>query len=155
MVFDEAGHITKPLQPAFWASGDGNSGSDVSTTNGAQTVSVQTVERFDQNADYNGAGTFTAPVTGRYLIGVQVYLNPMTGSAGSTYFDVRINTSNTEYATVSGIGGGNSDGKAHGLITLCDMDANDTAICRIYNNTTDSEIKNNNIRTNIWGYLAC
>ena len=154
IVIDEAGHITKPLQSAFWASGDGNGGADVDTTNGAQTVSVQTVERFDQNADHS-SGTFTAPVTGKYLIGTQVYLNPMTGSANSTYFDVRITTSNTEYAIVGGIGNGNSDGGTNGLITLCDMDANDTAICRIYNNTTDSEIKNNNIRTNIWGYLAC
>ena len=65
MVFDAAGIVTKPLQPAFYAWSSGVN----TVATGAVTELTWTTERFDINADFDlGGERFTAPVAGVYLL---------------------------------------------------------------------------------------
>jgi len=75
MAFDEAGTVTKPLQPAFCVTEDGGG---QSITNATETTITLDIEIFDTNADF-ASNTFTAPVTGKYLMTGQVIVD-----AGST-----------------------------------------------------------------------
>ena len=65
------GEVTMTAQPAFsahLAANDNNvtgDGSIWATTAGTNNWT----ELYDQNSDFDGDGTFTAPVTGRYEIG--------------------------------------------------------------------------------------
>ena len=66
MTIDKDGHITQPLQPAFFARVQNGSAMTDLAVNAYHTVTFNE-EIFDQNADYNNSNyTFTAPVTGRY-----------------------------------------------------------------------------------------
>ena len=65
MTIDKDGHITKPLQPAFFARIQSGSAMTDVAINTTHTVQFNE-EVFDQNADYNNSTyIFTAPVTGR------------------------------------------------------------------------------------------
>ena len=90
---DALGHVTKPLQPCVLVR-NGSAQTDIAVDTDT-TIEFDT-ERFDQNADFNtGTYTFTAPVTGRYLISSVVVLNQLDTSA--TYYRTRIVTSNYSY----------------------------------------------------------
>ena len=94
MVIDSTGAITKPLQPAFMATGHDSTGalSNIVTNNDHNDVPFPT-EVFDQNGDYNNSNyTFTAPVTGRYLFCYNVQLNSVDSDA--TYVALRYISSN-------------------------------------------------------------
>ena len=93
MKIDSTGAITKPLQPCVLVR-NGSAQTDIAVDT-ATTVEFDT-ERFDQNADFNtGTYTFTAPVTGRYLISSVIVLNQLDTSA--TYYRTRFITSNYSY----------------------------------------------------------
>lgn len=78
---------TKPLQPCFLAYKSADS-TNVTGDGTAYTVIFNT-ERFDIGSNYNTTtGVFTAPVTGKYLIGCQVGSSNMT--AAMTYINARI-----------------------------------------------------------------
>ena len=82
LVASSAGEVTLPLQPAFHAylaSQDANVTGD--GTRYTLGTNVALTERFDQNADFNTNGTFTAPITGRYSFKAQVKLSDI----GSTH----------------------------------------------------------------------
>ena len=125
-----SGIRTMPLQPAFLAwltnveanvTGDG--------TNYTWGTTGMT-EIFDQNADFNAAGTFTAPVTGRYSFISRLRIG---GIAAQTQFITQIITSNRAYSYYVGNPGNMKDsGNAlTGEIScLADMDAADTALLR-------------------------
>jgi hypothetical protein len=94
MAFDETGAITKPLQPAFMATGHDSTGalSNIATNNSQSDIPFPT-EVFDQNGDYNNSNyTFTAPVTGRYLFCYNVLLTSVDSAA--TYVALRYISSN-------------------------------------------------------------
>lgn len=119
-----AGEITQPLQPAFLAKSAGQTNV---TGDGTLVNPVTfTTEIFDQNADYDTAtSTFTAPVTGRYQLNVQVVFSDSTSA---TSFAVLLSTSNRTYTysftpPAAASGAGNAISFSH----LCDMDAADTA----------------------------
>ena len=65
MLFQTSGAITKPSQPAFLAYRSTNL--DNQTGNGAVAALTMNAESYDQSSDFSSA-TFTAPVTGRYLL---------------------------------------------------------------------------------------
>ena len=72
MSFDEAGIVSKPLQPSFGAYRS-TSGNTIAT--GATTKIAFNSERHDVNADFDTTNNrFVAPVDGRYLITVGVML---------------------------------------------------------------------------------
>ena len=91
MAFDETGAITKPLQPCVQV----QCGSTQSNTSSPHDIEFDT-EIFDQNADFNTTNfTFTAPITGRYLVLICAQLQDIPTSPD--YFQYNIVTSNRNY----------------------------------------------------------
>ena len=152
MVIDANGHITKPLQPAFQAvktttQSNITTGSDV-------TITLQ-VEIFDQNADFS-SNTFTAPVTGRYLLSTRVRLEDVDTAAD--YYILKIVTSNRNWINIMNPDF-TSDGDFHSqeLTVLADMDANDTAyvILNQSGGTAQTDIVGDSSYSYFCGFLAC
>ena len=83
-----------PAQPSFLAHVVNGGVSNVTGDGTAYTI-VFGDEIYDQNADFDGASTFTAPVTGKYLIKTKVYMNGITSS--ETGGNLAIVTSNRTY----------------------------------------------------------
>jgi len=150
MKIDSAGHITKPLQSAFMAYA--NEQADIAV--GANVNVVFANERFDQNADFDGTSTFTAPVTGRYQLNASVYL--LGVDTASAYYYLELQTSNELYYNIIDSTEFNADLNywTFTLSHLVDMDASDTAVCRILqaNGTSQTHINANSFFS---GYLVC
>lgn len=130
----DTGEINYPLQPAFLAylaSQDDN-------VTGAGTVytigtNVALTEVYDQNSDFNTNGTFTAPVTGRYLITTSVGVRDITSAM--TFIVNNVVSSNRTYligtqnpSTVSALGPPLYE--IEGSV-IADMDASDTVTFQI------------------------
>ena len=141
MIVDGLGHVTKPLQPAFYAVV--NSSQDNIAT-GQWHVIIFGLERFDSNADFNNSnGTFTAPVTGKYQLNTSIRLTAADTAANAYLF--RLNGSNR--APIA-----NYDGNQYAtdteitvqLSALLDMDANDTVTVEVYQDggTAQTDIQN-------------
>ena len=149
MVFDANGHITKPLQSAFLAYA--NTQSNIAI-NSDVNVSFEN-ERFDQNGDWNGTNTFTAPVTGKYQFNVSLYL--LSVDSAATYYYVEIQTSNDNYYNVIDPDfGQDANYWTLTLSHLVDMDASDTAVIRVFQlaGTQQTDISTNSFFS---GYLVC
>lgn len=87
-------------------------------------------EVFDQAANFDGTSTFTAPVTGRYLISATLQVTGITD--GMSENSVDLVTSNRTYRTGFYRPAGlniTSQPQVHAI--LCDMDAGDTAVMKI------------------------
>jgi len=129
-IMTTTGERTMPLQPAFLAL---NSATDSNVTgdNTTYTIICDT-EIYDQGSDYNNAtGTFSAPVTGRYLFTATAYLLELTAAHTSLFLEIA--TSNRDargysYSLSAGVPAG-----ALEPIALCyvDMDAGDNANLRL------------------------
>ena len=124
---DSAGHVTKPFQSAFNATSATQSNVTGDETQYQMTFGTETIDR---NADFNTNGTFTAPVTGLYLLSANV------GGGGFSSHTRMLNfivTSNRTYiATLENLANthnGNSFG--FNVSCLADMDANDTAFVQV------------------------
>ena len=72
MKIDSTGAVTKPLQPAFYAHNNGTDNITNIAINANRAVPFST-ELFDNNGDF-ASNTFTAPVTGKYNLGVSLRL---------------------------------------------------------------------------------
>jgi len=148
MIIDSAGHITKPLQPAFLVQPSGVQ-SDVANTN---TIVFGT-EVFDLNGDFS-SNSFTAPVTGKYQINHGIRIDNLDSSG--TWIAVRMNASNRTFDSLhSATILDQDDGYfffSHS--SLVDMDANDTVFLQFLksggSNTGD-------VSTSSYfsGYLVC
>lgn len=129
MIIDENGIIREPYQPAFMAKKTTTQENIAATT----TVTVTfDDEIFDNNGDYNGNATFTAPVTGKYHFNVNIRLANADTSAG--YYHTHVRTSNHIYGLNLQSLFLSSDPtywSFHGAI-LVDMDAGDTCYITIY-----------------------
>jgi hypothetical protein len=148
-----AGQITKPLQPAFLATASINQnnfgvGSDVTVNFGTEV--------FDQNADYNGTTTFTAPVTGKYHLSTSVGL--LNIDSASTYYLIKIITSNRTYLKIIDPDFGQDNAYFSMCLTVvADMDASDTAAVKVVQGSgaTQTDIEGNGSYTNFSGALLC
>jgi len=127
MKIDNAGHITKPLQPAFQARP-----TSTITNIATETVIAMSDEIFDQNSDYNTSTyTFTAPVTGKYQFNVAVRIDSVDHD--SNWQRITLDTSNHTYAnSIIDLDGLSADPVHWGIAysVLADMDAGDTALIR-------------------------
>ena len=123
IVIDEAGHVTMPLQSCFSAYYNGAQ-SNKTGDDTMYTVLFDT-ERFDLNGDF-ASNTFTAPVTGKYMLSAHIGLNGFTTS--STYSNVYLITSNDTYAEFAGTEVENNQMFSFSIVA--DMDASDTAYIR-------------------------
>lgn len=125
-----SGEQTIPFQPAFLATHTVNQ--DNITGAGTDATINYTTEIFDQNGDYDGVNTFTAPVSGRYLLKAQVYLNNIT--AAMTSSDVAIVSSNRDYlgSVLNPFSVSQSTADiSFNVSAIVDMDAADTAFIQI------------------------
>jgi hypothetical protein len=122
------GIITKPLQPAFLARPSARqSNLAINTTH---TI-VFDSEIFDQNADFS-SNTFTAPVTGKYQLNVQLLVQQMDND--TDYYSFQLTTSNRNfwiYYDNNDKAADNSNGDGQHIVVLTDMDANDTAVVTV------------------------
>jgi len=154
MVIDSAGIVTKPLQPAFHATGatQDNLGTDASAT-----ITFST-EVFDLNADFNtGNYTFTAPVTGKYHLTFHITLTNMDSASPFTYADLA--TSNRRYLSYYDNNvelSGDAGYVTFHTSVLADMDASDTAVAKVFigGGTAQTDVMISQA-TYFTGYLAC
>lgn len=126
MTILTSGEITQPLQVAFSAC-NAVDNADVTGDGTAYTVPFAT-EIFDQNADF-ATPTFTAPVTGRYMLSATILLQDLTAAHTS---NLRISTSNRLYDSfICKIGVIAEATEAVAMVDsgarMIDMDAGDTA----------------------------
>jgi len=91
-----ANEITMPSQPAFLAT-PGGAQDDVTGDATVHTVIFSNVE-FDQNSDFDGTSTFTAPVTGIYQINVAVKIGDL--AVGNTTSEMFIATTTSSLIDV-------------------------------------------------------
>ena len=124
LAIDSAGHVTMPLQSCFSAYYNGAQ-SNVTGDDTMYTVLFDT-ERFDLNGDF-ASNTFTAPVTGKYLLSSSIGLTGYTSS--STYSNMYLVTSNDTYSAFAGTQVENNFFFSFSIVA--DMDASDTAIVKV------------------------
>ena len=130
LEIDNDGIVTKPLQPAFSAKPTSNQ-NDIPNLS-ATTIAFGT-EIFDKNADFNtSTSTFTAPVTGLYLLSISVRTQQMHDT--SDYYNFEIVTSNRNYQHILAPTVFDSDATYWTIVltALADMDANDTAHVTVF-----------------------
>ena len=145
MKIDATGAVTMPLQPAFSIY---NSATDSNVTGDGTLVVVDfNTETFDQGSDF-ATDTFTAPVTGRYLLQAQVGLQG-TEDATNTRYTVQLVTSNRPYIfheqrVMRQNDGGQNIVLLNGSV-VADMDASDTAVvkCAVFGGSAVVDIWGN------------
>ena len=88
-------------------------------------------ERFDNNGDF-ASNTFTAPVTGRYLLNTAIRFHAIDSAA--SYIYIYITTSNATYQNIHSSNRYSGDLSYHSLplSVVADMDASDTAKVYVY-----------------------
>ena len=125
-IMTDAGERTLPLTPAFlgWM----NVANPSQTGNGATSTMgtvVATLEVFDQGGDYVTSGTFTAPITGRYLMHTSSRWS--TGLVAATNIVHSLVTSNRTYMCSMGrVASDKALGRTYSV--LADFDVGDTAV---------------------------
>ena len=150
MRIDSAGRVTTPLQPAFLAQPAALQSNIPISTN--TTVAFGT-ERFDQGSNF-ASNTFTAPVTGKYQLNVDIYAQSVDSAAA--YVQVALRTSNRQYyyifSTVTLAG--DAAYMSFPISVLADMDASDTAYVEIQLNNTGAAQMDINPVSTFSGYLV-
>lgn len=156
----DTGEITYPLQSAFLAylgSQDNNVTGDGTTfTIGSATALT---EIYDQNSDFNTNGTFTAPVTGRYLFTLGFAITGLTSSHTRMLF---YGLASNRQATITSINPFAAV-TSNGFVIMSnafymDMDAADTLTANIivYNGTKVVDVYGDaSLNTFIGGALIC
>ena len=135
LKIDSAGHVTKPNQPAASYRGDNEvnlTGDGTQKTIGV-TSGAGVTELWDNNSDLSG-GTFTAPVTGKYLITGQLFIEDI--ASNHTDMLLVMETSNRSYYIALDIGSGSlgrasADSFGFPFCAVADMDANDTHVLKL------------------------
>ena len=126
------GEVTMAAQPAVLyrlTAGESNVTGN-STIWLSSTGTSNWTEIFDQNGDFDGDGTFTAPVDGKYLIAFSIECSGVTPAADN--LNIRIVSTKRTIITwrvtdVSSGFMGTTDGGIFSSSMLIDMDATDTA----------------------------
>ena len=147
MVLRDSGIITKPLQSAFLATPSTDQNNMDNTTN---VTVVFGNEVYDQNADF-ASNTFTAPVDGKYFLGVSLYLKDIDTAAG--YYQITIDTSNRDYFhLIDPNYSADLNYYPVNMGVVADMDASDTAFIR-FNQSSGSAQTDINTDARFMGYL--
>lgn len=150
---DEYGIMKSTLQPAFLATHTVLQ-SNVTGNGTAATVNF-TTEIFDQNSDYDGTNTFTAPITGRYQFNAAVNIND--GGASTARASLSFVTSNRTYVPCTALAVLAGVWQLNGSI-LADMDAGDTCIVQATANGVGADTADfpaNASNSYFSGYLVC
>ena len=123
LKIDSGGHVTKPLNTAFRV----YQSSATDYANGHTMYNQNITEVYDVNSDMAANGTFTAPVTGKYLVSVSAY---DAAASENTTYDMILTTSNRTYRWGNRMEyrdnyTGYTNAKMEGTL-IVDMDASDT-----------------------------
>ena len=122
----DTGEITYPLQPAFLAIVTTAAQANVSG-DGTGYIIIYDTEVFDQNGDFDGTSTFTAPVTGRYAFNYALSLGGIL--VENAILSSAIITSNRNYIPTNmnpfPVTSGGNFSLSYSI--LADMDAGDTS----------------------------
>jgi hypothetical protein len=126
LVSGLVGIQAEAAQPGFLA----HSAADQNNLTGDGTLLtiVYGTEIFDQNGDFDGVSTFTAPVTGRYLLRVTAQL--LQVASGHTNNVFNIVTTHRSYAQSTNpyaVFNVTATATNCELVEIVDMDAGDTA----------------------------
>ncbi len=139
MRIDSSGRVTKPNQPAFLVT---KSGDQTNLSTGYNDITWQN-ETYDVGSNFT-SNTFTAPVTGKYLLRANLSLKDQPSNA--SWYILRINTSNRLYMNSQSTGHWNGNAssflKTLAATVVVDMDANDTASIMYYQyqGTTQADV---------------
>jgi len=151
LLINSIGAVTMPLQPAFLVSP-----SDAAAQNNISSTTVITFgdEIFDQNADFSGY-TFTAPVTGKYQLNASLRLGGLDADANYHFF--QIETSNRNYQWIIDPRAFDADAVywPAAWSALADMDANDTAYIKFYQDGGANQLDIETGGSFFSGFLAC
>ena len=141
------------MQPAFLATKTSTSSNAAINTD--HTVLFPT-EVYDQNSDFS-SNTFTAPVTGKYLLTASLRLDQVDEAAN--YYLLGIIGSNRSFREMWNPGGITDNDSYHTLQVsgLLDMDANDTAFVRLVQSAGDVQVdQDGNAEMSYFcGHLVC
>tara|TARA_A100001037_G_scaffold206095_1_gene184310 strand:+ start:2208 stop:3245 length:1038 start_codon:yes stop_codon:yes gene_type:complete len=151
---DADGHVTMQSQSAFSVHKNGTHQENFANDGSAVTVTWST-ERFDNNSDFS-SNTFTAPVTGKYLLTLVMRIN--TIDTVPTYYIPTIVTSNQSYRDIIDPNyASDLNYKAFKVVVIADMDASDTAYVTMQQSggTQASDINGDNPYTYFTGALLC
>ena len=151
MVIDAAGHITKPLQPAFHVH---KGTAQVNITLNTSTTITFDNENFDNNGDF-ASNTFTAPVTGKYQLNVSVRVEEVDDV--TQYTIIQLVTSNRTIQLIHGNSGYDADVNYMSISGshIVDMDASDTAFVQINLPSSGTTQLDVNGETRFSGFLVC
>lgn len=116
-----AGEITQPKQPSFLVT-DGTGATDV-TGDGTGYTELWPTEVFDQGSNF-ASNTFTAPVTGRYLLSTAVLIQHLLTTHDIKQLSIITSNRNYRYRFTDVIA---KTEMTLAVTVLADMDANDTA----------------------------
>jgi len=151
LMVDGNGHVTMPNQSAFMARSGSNS--SAYSINGWHTIAFVT-ERFDNNADFSSPN-FTAPVTGRYQLNVNIRISDLDNDAD--YYQLKLVTSNFNYyfgLIDPGRWSGTLSYYSDAVSVLADMDASDTAYVQLYQGAGAQQAFTNDNDCHFSGYLV-
>ena len=152
MSVDGYGHVLMPKQSAFAVYK--TSGQNNIAINSGNTITWD-AEYFDNNSDF-ASNTFTAPVTGKYLLGCRLRTDNV--DSGATYYYIMIATSNRNYYNIMSPDRFSGDPTYFffQITELTDMDANDTAYISFYQagGTAQTDI-DTGAKSSFWGHLVC
>lgn len=151
MIFDTNGIIRKPLQPAFQVRANATRNN---IAHNAQNVEVLDNEIIDINGDFDTSNyTFTAPVSGSYMITAQVRWAQLVTSYD--YYMVFVATSNRNYEVMMFDPEAATSYYGVGSAFVADMDAADTATLKVFISHSGSGNTNSDIQTptKLCGYL--
>jgi hypothetical protein len=135
LIIDANGHVTMPLQTSFLAQPTSVQ-SNIASNSWVNIVFG--TERYDVNGDF-ASPTFTAPVTGKYMMTFGLDLRQVPNDASGLYWVLA--TSNRTYYAVedtSATLAETATNTAYNLSVVADFDANDTCTVMIWYNGTAS-----------------
>ena len=148
MTIDNAGIVTKPLQPAFFVT----KSAQQDFNNGVTTVVTWDTEAFDEGGNL-ASNTFTAPVDGKYFLQAEVRFDHV--DTASSYYLIYIVTSNRTSQVI--IDPNFTADLAYMSMQnsgVFDMDAGDTAYVQVrQNNGHDVSHVSHGNYSNFSGYL--
>ena len=156
VTIDTNGIMTKPLQPSFHAY-VGTTQNNIAT--GSDLTINYDTEVWDLNADFDTSNkTFTAPVTGKYMLNVNLRMDNV--DRDHVYLYMILKTSNREYEWLQDISvlyGDDPDYLPFTINVLADMDASDTAYVRMHIPNLGAAISDvvGSSKSTFSGYLAC
>lgn len=150
MTISGDGEVLMPAQPSFLAQ-PSTAQNNVGITDGTSVTIALGTERYDVGGNF-ASNTFTAPVTGKYLLSATVYILNIDSAA--VYIQFVLATSNRSYfQLIDPDFGQDAVYWSFNHAQLCDMDANDTAEIKFaqYSGTIQADIQT---ETNFSGILV-